>query len=200
MERRGGIRSWFVEPYLQVRLGLFFVILNTCFALIFGLVVGYFFWDVYQAMAVYFHFNNLESSQVLAKLQFPIFVACGVLVCFVAASVILAAKYTHSLYGPMVGIMNFVQRLNNGEDVEPLQLRDKDQLKDLADELNKLAGCEGASSLLADIEMVTKFVIGMEAGEKTDELSLPVNGVLADLASRLRGISQKSHSCLPKSG
>ncbi|RYZ52485.1 MAG: hypothetical protein EOP07_19525, partial [Proteobacteria bacterium] len=70
--RRRGFKSWFVEPYRQVKLGLLFLILNLAFAgAIFG-IFGYYINDIFQSLQVYFKLTNDQSSEILTKFQTPV--------------------------------------------------------------------------------------------------------------------------------
>ncbi|MFW7377980.1 MAG: hypothetical protein ACOH5I_04155 [Oligoflexus sp.] len=137
--RRRGFVSWFVEPYRQVKLWLMFLFLNLTFAGLIFLVFGYYLWDVYQAMAAYFQFTDQQNLEVLTKFQIPALIGAGLLLVFVALSIMVSVRYTHRIYGPLVSIHRFLDDLLANQPVSPLLLRESDQLKELAEKLNQLA-------------------------------------------------------------
>ena len=138
--RRRGFRSWFVEPYRQVRLGLMVLLLNLAFASLIFFVFGYYLWDVYSTLASYFDLSQSQGEQVLDKLLLPLAICGGLVFLFIISTILLTVKYTHQIYGPLVSIHRFLDALIEGESVAPLHLRQSDQLQKLAEKLNKLAG------------------------------------------------------------
>ncbi len=196
MERRGGIRSWFVEPYLQIRLGLIFLVLNLVFAIIFCGVVGYFFLDVYQVLAGYFSFTSVESSQVLIKLQMPIMVAFGLVLAFVLATILVSVRYTHSIYGPLISVHSFLDNILSSKKVKPLELRSGDQLEGLVDRLNRLSVMLDSGQLKDPcLASVNNFLDDLNAGRRPQPLSIPDGNPLAPIVEKLNllaGLQVKS--------
>ena len=145
--RRRGFSSWFVEPHRQVKLGLMFILLNLTFSVLIFAVFGYYFLDVYQSMELYFELSGAQGGEVLEKFQGPMFIAGFLLLAFVVTSFLLSVKYTHEIYGPLVSIHRFLDDLLGGETVEPINLRESDQLQELASKLNQVAGLvEGSAN------------------------------------------------------
>lgn len=137
--RRRGFVSWFVEPYRQVKLGLMFLGLNLVFSALIFLVFGYYLWDVYQTMAVYFSFTDQQSLEVMSKFRVPALIGAGLLFVFISLSIMLSVRYTYRIYGPLVSIHRFLDDILAGQKVGQLTLRESDQLKELAEKLNQLA-------------------------------------------------------------
>ena len=137
--RRGGPRSWFVEPYLQVKLGLMFIVVNILFSLaIFG-IFGFFLWDIYAALSIIFKLDPEQSAQTAVKFATPALIGGGLIVVFMISTILIAARYTHKIYGPLVSIHRFLDTLLAGEQPTHLHLRESDQLQELAQKLNKLS-------------------------------------------------------------
>jgi hypothetical protein len=81
--RRGGFKSWFVEPFEQVRLGLMFLVVNMIFGgLIFG-VFAYYIFDMYQAVSQLFALNQAESLVTFSKFRWPLIVGAVLIVLFI---------------------------------------------------------------------------------------------------------------------
>ena len=137
--RRRGFSSWFVEPHRQVRLGLVFIFLNMVFAILIFSVFAYYFWDVYQTMTTYLGLSSVQGAEILMKFQIPMGIAGGLLLVFVGLSFLVSVKYTHEIYGPLVSIHRYLDELLAGHEVEPINLRESDQLQELACKLNAVA-------------------------------------------------------------
>ncbi len=137
--RRKGFRSWFVEPFEQVRLGLMFLIVNIIFGtLIFGLF-AYFLNDIFQSLTQIFQLSSAENIVTFEKFRLPILVFALLVVVFISTTILVSVKYTHAIYGPLVSIHRFLDDMLENRTPQPLKLRDGDQLHDLADKLNELA-------------------------------------------------------------
>ena len=136
--RRLGFRSIFVEPYLQIKLGLFIIILNLLFASAIGGVFSYYIYDVYQAISMYFELDQAENVMTWEKFQVPLLICGGLVISFIVLTLIITARYTHKIYGPLVNIHSFLDLALKGHKPEPLKLRSSDQLNDLAIKINQL--------------------------------------------------------------
>ncbi len=156
--RRRGLVSWFVEPYRQVKLGLMFLVVNLVFAgAIFG-VFGYYLWDIYQAMVVYFQLSADQGEQIITKLHVPMMAAASIIIIFIIATILLSVRYTHAIYGPLVSIHRFLDDLVQGRKVQPLVLRESDQLLELARKLNDLNGLIGAERHPNELQTINEFL------------------------------------------
>ena len=74
--RRLGFRSLIVEPYLQIKLGLFIIILNLVFATAIGGIFYYYINDIFNAMSMYFKLDEAENLVTWSKLTVPLMI-CG---------------------------------------------------------------------------------------------------------------------------
>lgn len=189
--RRRGFRSWFVEPYIQVKLGFLFLVLNFVFAgLILG-IFGYYVWDMYQAMAVYFHLSSEQSAEILAKFKVPLIVGCGLVLSFIAFSILIAVRYTHRIYGPLVSIHRFLDELQQGLKITPLVLRESDQLKGLAEKLNRWADQERSGGRkVSNLTPIYRYVDELLAGKEPAPLRLREYDEYHGLAQRLNELGE----------
>lgn len=136
--RRKGFRSWFVEPYKQIKLGLIFLIINLIFSgLIFG-IYGYYIYDIYSAVSSYFQLNADQTSTTLSKYIYPLSMGLGILVVFIVITILVSVKYTHNIYGPLISINRCLDQMIEGKHIDKLHLRPTDELKDIANKLNIL--------------------------------------------------------------
>lgn len=136
--RRFGVGALLVEPYLQVKLGLFILLLNLFFAAVIGGVFLFYVMDVYSALSVYFKLDEAESLLTWSKFSWPLIVGGSLVFLFVLLTFLVTIRYTHKIYGPLVSIHNFLDLALSGQKPEPLKLRASDQLNDLAEKINQL--------------------------------------------------------------
>ena len=92
-----------------------------------------------QAVANYFNLSDGQGEQVLAKLSQPLLICTGLLVAFIVTTILVAARYTHRIFGPLVSIHRFLDDIIQKRPATNLVLRESDQLQDLAVKLNVIA-------------------------------------------------------------
>ena len=78
-------------------------------------------------------FEMLPNSYVLF-FSLALLTLGGVAVLFIRDAI----NYTHRIVGPIYRFRKAVQALKNGEDMEPIRLRDGDYLQELKDEFNEM--------------------------------------------------------------
>jgi hypothetical protein len=137
--RRGGVRSKLVEPYFQIKLGLMFIIVNLCFAMLFGGVMWWVLSDVFSAVKTYFDLTGGDAALTMGKLSTPLILVGVIVLAFVGTTFYVAVHYTHKIYGPLVSINRFIDEMVEGRSPSKLALRDGDELQDLVLKLNILA-------------------------------------------------------------
>ena len=134
--RRRGLQALLVEPYKQIKIGLIFLLLNFAFCGLIGGVFGYVIYDIYASLVDTFKLTSVESAETWSKLRVPIGVGIVLLVGFIISTLWVSIRYTHRIYGPLVSIYRYLDDVAGGGDPAPLQLRDRDQLGELAERLN----------------------------------------------------------------
>lgn len=189
--RRRGYKSWFVEPYRQVKLGLMFLLLNLLFAGSILGIFGYYVWDIYRAMAVYFQLNESQSSEILEKFQVPIMVGACLVLVFVILSILLAVRYTHRIYGPLVSIHRYLDDYLQGAPLTPLVLRESDQLQELAEKLNKLASMNPTDRRQSVMRPFFRFIDDLAEGRVPEPIRLRDGDQFQELADKLNRLSEK---------
>lgn len=188
--RRRGFASWFVEPHRQVKLGLMFICLNLVFSFLILGVFGFYFWDVYSTVANYFQLTSDQSTQVLDKFLPPMFIAASFTVVFVVLSILLSVKYTHRIYGPLVSIHRFLDEFLSGEPVTPLNLRESDQLLELAEKLNELTRRQPVERRQNNLAPLLVFIDKLNAGEAPSPISFRKGDGLDELAEKLNVLAE----------
>ena len=138
INKRRGLKSWLIEPYRQVQVGIVLVLLNLFFSVLVLSVFSYYFWDVYNSLSLYFELSKSQENEILSKLLIPIYISFSLVFAFVVLTILVSLKYTHKIYGPLIAINRFLDDLLQEKTPAPLVLRDGDQLHDLAKKLNAL--------------------------------------------------------------
>ncbi len=139
LKRRRGLGSWLVDPYLQVKIGLFFIVINLAFAALALAVFLHYSWDMYTSISTYYQLTAPQSSIAFEKFKAPVLIFASLTLGFVVLTFVVSVRYTHRIYGPLVSIHRFLDSLLLGEKPSALKLRESDQLKELAEKLNSLA-------------------------------------------------------------
>ena len=183
--------SILIEPYKQLRFGVMFLCTNLVFSSIVMILFGYYLWDVYSAVSIYFQLDEQQSRVTLGKLAEPAWIGCGVLFLFILTTLIMSARYTHQIYGPMVSIRRFLDELIAGEVPQQIQLRASDQLQDLADRLNLMANRFRKLRPEPSYEKVCRYMDQLAQGLTPQPLHLPAEDPFAAIGEKLEKISRQ---------
>lgn len=136
------LRSTLVEPFKQIKIGLYVMGITLTF------LVAAVYLFVAAFMQQYEHvmelFNVVDPGTQWELVTNDVFIenAVKIGVLFVSYLVILfmvVFKTTHKVYGPLVGIERFVDQIARGEYGNRVVIRRRDELQRLADRLNKMA-------------------------------------------------------------
>ncbi len=187
--RRRGFKSWFVEPYRQVKLGLLFLVLNLVFAGLIFSIFGYYIYDIYETLAVYFKLSTDQSAEILLKFKAPIVVGAVLILLFVVISILVAVRYTHQIYGPLVSIHRFLDDYLEGAVVTPLSLRESDQLKELAEKLNLLVSLQPNEKRQPNLRPIYTFLDDILAGKQPAPIRARESDAFYGLIERLNRLS-----------
>ncbi len=179
--RREGI---LVEPYKQLRFGITFLVINLVFSTLLLTIFGYYVWDIYDTVSVYFELDGKENLLMLSKLAMPLAFATVLVILFIITTLVASARYTHQIYGPLVSIRRFLDDLNEGKVPSKINLRATDQLQDLATTLNQLI--LNKTFIKAESKAkLSDFVEKLSENEKPSPLALESNDALYDLGTKL---------------
>jgi hypothetical protein len=188
--RRRGFKSWFVEPYKQVRLGLMFLLVNFVFSALIVSVFGYFLWDIYVAVATYFKLSGSEGAMAVSKFTVPAAICLGLIAVFVITTVMVSVRYTHEIYGPLVSIHRYLDEILTGRTPAPIALRESDQLKDLATKLNSVAERVAGDQRFGPMVAVHRFIDELIEGKTPAPLKLRDNDNFNDLVTKLNRLAE----------
>ena len=189
--RRRGFASWFVEPYKQVRLGIVVLMVNFLFAILILGVFGYYVWDMYQAVSVYFKLSEGESLVTMKKFAVPLLICGSLIVVFVVATILVSVRFTHEIYGPLVSIHRYLDDVLAGHVPQPIQLRESDQLKDLADKLNSVAERLAVDQRAGTMIAVYRFLDDLGEGRKPQPIKLRDNDRMTELVEKLNKLAER---------
>jgi len=183
-----------VEPFEQVKLGLLFLLVNSIFALLILGTFGWYVWDIYKSVSVYFQLSHQESDLAFSKFYTPIGVVIGLVVLFVATTLYVSIRYTHEIYGPLVSIHRFLDELLSGRKPPTIGLRESDQLQDLAGKLNNVAERMMDDQRSGPMVAIHRFIDDLLAGKSPTPLALRDGDHFRELAGKLNDLSVKVKS------
>ncbi len=189
--RRRGFKSWFVEPYRQVKLGLIFLLVNLVFSALIFSIFGYYVWEMYQTVSAYFQLSDPQSTVLATKFTAPIIGGGLLIALFIATTIMLSVRYTYQIYGPLVSIHRFLDELLSGTMPDSLQLRESDQLKELAERLNSLAERYATDQRQSSMVPVYRYLDELLAGKSPSALQLRESDQLSELAVKLNKVAEK---------
>ena len=138
-------RNWktlLVDPFKQVKLGVYVVLWALCFVVITASVFVYAFWQQYQQIMEIFRITDQGlRTQLLTNDVFidNVFLLSGILFFFLASLLILLFRVTHKYYGPLVAIERFVEGVTEGDYHRRVVVRRNDELQTLVRKLNAMA-------------------------------------------------------------
>ncbi|MBI2602329.1 MAG: hypothetical protein HYW48_04665 [Deltaproteobacteria bacterium] len=179
-----------IEPYQQLRFGLIFILINIVFAALMCSVFGYFLWDIYEAISEYFKLDPSQKTMAAEKFIRPLLMGLGVVALFVATTLFTSARYTHQIYGPLVSIRRFLDELLSGQKPNPIRLRKTDQLHDIADRLNNIAGLIGPPKWEDSKDKIVRFLNDLIEGKEVKALRLSESDPLKAIADKLNKLSK----------
>ena len=142
-ERKGrSIKSTVIEPFSQLKLGVYVVIICVAFLILAGGLFHNSFLEQYENVLAIFEVTDpemkwevisndiYESNLIKLSVLFAAFI-------FILLSVVF--RMTHKYYGPLVSIERFAESISGGKYFERVAIRKGDELTDLVEKLNRMA-------------------------------------------------------------
>ncbi|MCO5166514.1 MAG: hypothetical protein M9894_09135 [Planctomycetes bacterium] len=132
-------RNYLLAPMVQVRLGLYSIVLGVLFA---GGTLGVLhaaLTRVYAELLLLIEDKGEAARIVEAQFRATAGWLLVLAVVFVVATVAVSVLYTHRLVGPAVAFRRHLRALREGRYEVRTALRKHDAMTDVADELNALA-------------------------------------------------------------
>lgn len=172
-------------------MGLMFLLVNIVFAILILSVFGYYVIDIYRAVTLYFQLNDQESMMTLEKFGVPIAIGTLLIFLFVITTIMVSVRYTHGIYGPLVSIHRFLDELLEGKRPSNIQIRESDQLRDLAEKLNRLTERMFTDPRSGAMVAIHRYVDELVEGKDPGSLALREGDLMQELATKLNKLNAK---------
>jgi signal transduction histidine kinase len=133
------IRNFLLQPLLQVRLGLYTIILAAIFS---SAVLTLLYYSLIDFGEIVMALTDSESE---IKDLFDDYSASSTLwlyvlvLAFMICNILITVIYTHRLVGPSIAFRGQIQKLINGDFSGKVILRKDDAFQELATEINRLS-------------------------------------------------------------
>jgi hypothetical protein len=139
--RRLSLTAYLVEPFKQVRFGLYVIIVFLVYLAVLAGVLIWVFREQYLQVSEWFSVAASEMPDLVLNdvSQKAAWIVGGVLFAFVATMLQVVIKRTHRMYGPMVSIHRFLEEIKRGNYSARVRTRAADDFQDLAAHLNEVA-------------------------------------------------------------
>ncbi len=139
---RRNLRSLVIEPFKQIKFGLYVISISVGFiAISAGLFVIAFTEQYRHVMSI---FNVIDPNLQWELVTNDVFKTNAIRIglvffMYIVVMFLVVFRLTHRYYGPLVSIGRFVDQIAEGEYHRRLGIRDKDELQDLVLKLNAMA-------------------------------------------------------------
>ena len=136
------VRSTLIEPFSQIKFGIYVIGASTAFVIIIGAMFLYTFYQQYQHLMGIFNITDVKDQMELVTndIFYQNAIKIGLmLVGFVVGMFYLVFHLTHRYYGPLVSIERFVDEISAGKYGHKVKIRQKDELQRLANRLNDMS-------------------------------------------------------------
>ena len=133
------IKNYALQPLLQVRLGLYSILLSFSFAII---IAGILYFNLAKFSAIIVQLTGVEDevndllAQYIAPAKFQVLLA---LVAYVVVNIIVTILFTHKLIGPTIAFRRHIRMIADGKYSYRTNLRKGDAFSEVADDLNNLS-------------------------------------------------------------
>ncbi len=135
-------KSTLIEPFRQIRFGIYVIGLSILFVVTTSAVVGFAFYQQYQQLMEIFAITDpaaqyqLVTNDIFYKNAIRIGI---VFIVFIGLMFALVFRLTHRYYGPLVSIERFIDEFSVGQYQKRVKIRKGDELQRLVDKLNIMA-------------------------------------------------------------
>ena len=139
---RRNLGSTVIEPFKQIKFGIYVVAISVIFVAICSAMFGAAFYDQYQHVMKIFNVVDPDTKWELVLNDVFVDNAWRIGWMFLAYIIIVMTvvfRLTHRYYGPLVSIERFVDEIAEGDYTRRCKIRNKDELHGLVDKLNNMA-------------------------------------------------------------
>ena len=139
---RRNLKSTLIEPFKQVKIGLYVIGISLAFVVASGAMFFYAFTEQYEHVMGIFNVVDptLRWELVTNDVFYDNAIRIGVLfLIYISVLFSVVFSLTHRYYGPLVSVERFIDQMTRGDYAKRLKIRDKDELQDLVHKLNHMA-------------------------------------------------------------
>jgi HAMP domain-containing protein len=139
---RRNLKSTVIEPFKQIKFGLYVIGISVAFVGICAFMFVSAFTEQYQHVMGIFNVvdPNLKWELVTNDVFKTNAMKIGILfAAFIVVLFFVVFKLTHRYYGPLVSIERFVDEFARGDYSKRAKIREKDELHSLVEKLNLMA-------------------------------------------------------------
>lgn len=132
------IKNFLLQPLLQIKLGLYSILLAVFFS---ATTVAVLYLNLVDFATIIFALTDSESeirelfTEYVSQTKWWILV---LVLFFLVTNVIVSVTFTHRLVGPTVAFRNQIEKIRQGDFSQAIHLRKGDAFVEVADEINKL--------------------------------------------------------------
>lgn len=134
-----------IEPFKQIKIGLYLIALNLLFGISSGGTFYYFISDYYKVVANLVKlfklpaaFANSLSVQAESTKFLALCLVAMFCLLFILITIVLTLKWTHRMYGPILSINNHLKQILEDGSFSPITLRKGDDFKVTANLINQV--------------------------------------------------------------
>lgn len=168
-------RSWryfLIEPFKQLKLGLYVIVISMTFTTIAAALIYKALTEQYKQVMEIFAVVDPNKQWELITNDVFFSNALNISLLFVSYLVILLSVVilkTHKVYGPLVSIERFVKHVTNGNYHAKVRMRDGDDLVELANKLNAMADALLARHGAADKRLLEAEALENDTQDEQDD-------------------------------
>ncbi len=136
------LKSTLIEPFKQIKLGLYVMGVTVVFLAVAGLLFVNAFIEQYQHVMEIFNVVDPQTKWELVVNDVFWANAIKLSAAFITYLAVLFGvifRMTHRYYGPLVSINRFVRQMANGQYSRRVKIRRGDELGELVEQLNNMA-------------------------------------------------------------
>ncbi len=140
--KRRSLRNLLIEPFKQVKFGLYMLVLNLAFLAASAFILVKSFFEQYDHVLSIFQVVDPKMRWSFIADEVFYSNVYRLLLCIFLFSLIFfftVLKLTHSYYGPLIALNRFIDELKEGNFSSRVKLRKSDELQTIASNLNELA-------------------------------------------------------------
>jgi HAMP domain-containing protein len=133
------VKNYALQPYLQIKLGLYSVILSVMFA---AIITAILYFNLGKLSEIILELTGVpdEVRDLLHQYINPaIYQILATIAVYVVANIAITILFTHRLIGPTIAFRRHVKMISEGKYQHRTVLRKGDSFMELADDLNRLS-------------------------------------------------------------